>query len=129
MSCKGIHCPGCGDGGGAGIGAVVIFVVLAVIAADAKAVGRLLAEVGRILVLAAIAGASVTAATGAVILAVAIHRKLRRIERATDKMRVMLTSPSYGELSEPDRAELPARADLPAEVYIHPPRARDEVAR
>jgi membrane protein implicated in regulation of membrane protease activity len=130
MGCKGIHCPGCGDGGGAGIGAVVILLVLVVIiAAKAKAishaaaeVAHAAAEVAHVLVLVAIAGASVTAAAGAVIIALAVRRKLRQIERDTGRTQDAVTGRMVRELHG-------HRAELPAKVYIHPPRERDRVSR
>jgi hypothetical protein len=129
MGCKGIHCPGCGDGGGAGIGAVVILLVLAVIAAEAKAIVRFMAEVAHVLVLVAIAGVSIAGAAGAVIIALAIRQRLQRTEHATGRPRITLASRSYGELPEP-RPELPAaRADLLANVYVHPASNRNEVIR
>jgi hypothetical protein len=125
MGCKGIHCPGCGDGGGAGLAAVVIVLVVAVIVAKAKAIGDFMAEVGHVLVLVAITGASIAVAAVAVTGAVLVHRRLNRIDRATGQMRATLTGHSYGELPEPGRAELPApRADIPAKVFIHPPKNR-----
>jgi glutamate-1-semialdehyde aminotransferase len=121
MGCKGIHCPGCGDGGGGGIAAVVIVLVLAVVA-SAKAIGHALAEVGHVLVLVAIAGASVTVAAGAVILGLVIRHRLRQVERATDRMRTTLSGYTVRELPEP-------KAEIPAKIYIYPPADRERVGR
>jgi hypothetical protein len=129
VQCRGLHCDGCGGGGGPAICAAVILLIIAgVIAAHAKAIGHFAAEVGHVLVLVVIAGASVTAATVAVTLGLVIRRKLRQAERATGQMRATLTGHGYRELPE-HRAEIPARADMPAEVYIHPPREQGRVIR
>lgn len=80
MNCNGIHCPGCGHGprSGLSIGAVVVLVVLAVIVAKARAIEHGAAEVGRVLVLAAITALSVAVAAGAVAVAVRVRRRTVR---------------------------------------------------
>ena len=122
MNCNGLHCPGCGGGKGPATGAVIALVVLAVIAANAKAIGRTLAEVGHVLVLVAIAGASVTVAAGAVILGLVIRQRLRQVERATGWSRDTLTSYTVRELPEP-------KAEISAKIYIYPPADRERVSR
>jgi hypothetical protein len=107
---------------------VIVLVIVAVIAANAKTISHGAAEVAHVLVLVAIAGASVTVAAGAIIVGLIIRHRLRRIGRATGQMRATLTSHGYRELPEP-QAEIPARADIPAQVFIHPPRERDGVSR
>jgi hypothetical protein len=62
MTCKGLHCPGCGDGGG-GAAAVVLVVLAVIIAAIARPVAHAAGDVLRVLTTAlevtAIAVASV----------------------------------------------------------------------
>jgi len=124
-SCSGLHCPGCGDGGGPVIGLIIALVVVALIAAKARAISHALADLGHVLVLVAIAGAAVAVAAVAITGAVLIHRRIRQLDRGISKMRATLTSHGYGELPEPGRAELPAgKADIPAKIYIHPPKNR-----
>lgn len=75
-NCSGLHCPGCGSGGGPviGAGAIVGLVVLAVVMANAHAIERTALE---ILQVAEITAASV-AALAAVAASVAITVKIRR---------------------------------------------------
>jgi len=100
-------------------------VVLAVIAAKAKAISHAAAEVGHVLVLVAIAGASVTVAAGAVILGLVIRQRLRQIDGHVSAMQGTLNRFSAPRELPESKAELPAaRADIPAKVFIHPPKNR-----
>jgi hypothetical protein len=84
----------------------LILVIIA--AANARAIGHVAAEVGRVLVLVAIAGASVTLAVVAVIVGLAVHSKLRLAGRATGQVRATLASHGH--------RELPAIIRAPAEI-------------
>lgn len=80
-NCSGLHCPGCGDSGGAGI--IAGLVVLAVIVASARAIGRAISEVVTILAItvASIAGIALTGGTVAAV--VMLRRRSARRALAT----------------------------------------------
>lgn len=59
--CKGLHCPGCGDGGGAGI---IALVVLVVIGATVHAVWHTIVEVAEIAAWTVVGLAGLAAAAG-----------------------------------------------------------------
>jgi hypothetical protein len=122
MNCRGLHCEGCGSGGGPALGGVITLIVLAVLAANAKAIGHAAGEAVRVLVLVTIAGGSIALAAGAVIIALAIRSRLRPVDRAPRPLRRTLTGREPRELVEP-------RADIPAQVWIHPASERDGVIR
>jgi hypothetical protein len=128
MNCRGIHCDGCGSGGGPALGLVVILVIAATVAmSKARAIGHAAAVVGHVLVLIIAAGASVALASAGLAALLIIRGKLCRIERATGRMQDTLTGHGPRELAEP-RAGLPARSDIPAKVFIHPPTDRERVS-
>lgn len=79
MRCKGIHCDGCGHGGGIGVTAIVIIVIAVIIGAAHRAVGQAASDVGHVLLIAAevIAGIAASALAGA--LAYAGYRAVRAV--------------------------------------------------
>jgi hypothetical protein len=102
--CSGLHCPGCGDGGGAGlIIAVIIGLVVIGSGAAARAVDRLLSAVETFLIIAAIGLGS------AAVLIIGGAITYRSVSRARARARAPLYS------SQPARpvVTLRLRAELP----------------
>lgn len=68
MDCGGMHCPGCGHGGGKGVTALVIIVLIAAgIGAAHRAIGQAATDVGHVIVImleviAAVGGLAVASA-------------------------------------------------------------------
>ena len=83
MSCKGLHCPGCGDsGGGGGLLALVAVVIIAAIIARpvmhaASAVGHVIAEILHVLLITAETAGIAAAAIGAIALAAYVTGRIR----------------------------------------------------
>lgn len=112
MNCSGLHCPGCGHSSRSrlSVGAVVLVLAVAVIAAKRRAIEHGAAEVARVLVLVTIAALSLAVAAG-VTAAVIWYR--RRTARAPAT-----------------RAELPVvirRIGPPARAAIEAPHLRADV--
>jgi MYXO-CTERM domain-containing protein len=113
MKCSGLHCPGCGHHGGkrgAGAGAVLALVVLAVIAAHRRTIGHAASQAMRVLEVAAevTAGLAVAAGITAAVL-VTRRRAARRSAVSAARGRAEIP-PSVRILGLPRRAlaELPA---------------------
>ena len=103
MSCKGIHCPGCGDGGGVLVAIVAIVIIGAIVARPVEhAVGEL---VHVVLIGAAIAAAVSIAAAGAW-LAVLLRRRTRRL--TSEQRPVYVITDARRPRPVQDRAELRA---------------------
>lgn len=93
MSCKGLHCPGCGDGGGGvAIGVIgAVLLVAGVVAANASAIERFLADLLTVLLVAGIGVAVAGVATVAAV--VAVHRR-RAVSHAEPLRAASVRSPS-----------------------------------
>ena len=76
-NCSGLHCPGCGDSGGAMLAAGAL-AVLAVIVANAHAIGRAVSEVVVVLAVTAASIAGAGLAAGAVATVVMLRRRAAR---------------------------------------------------
>ncbi|MGH3283593.1 MAG: hypothetical protein ACRDPD_02715 [Streptosporangiaceae bacterium] len=101
---------------------MIALIALAVLADNAEAIGHAAGEAVRVLVLVAIAGGSLALAAGTVVIALAVRRGRQPIGRGPGQLLRTLPGPARRELAEP-------RADIPAEVWIHPPRQRSGVIR
>ena len=112
MKCSGLHCPRCrhSDGGGAGTGAVIALIVLAVIAASRRAIGHAVGVALHILEVAAAAAAALAVAAGVIAAVLVIRRAAAR--RATVRAaRERTETPASVTVLGPGR---PAAAELPA---------------
>ena len=109
MNCKGIHCPGCEDGNGPA-GLIAVLVVLAVIAASARAIGRAVSEVVTILAITAASIAGAALAAGAVAAVVILRRRAGNAQlRAREVARAEALEWALEQLAaRPGRLELPA---------------------
>lgn len=108
MNCKGIHCPGCGDGNGPA-GLIAVLVVLAVIAASARAIGRAVSEVVTVVAITAASVAGLALAAGSVAVVVTVRRRGRARLRAREVTRAEALEWALEQLAaRPGRAELPA---------------------
>jgi hypothetical protein len=105
-SCKGLHCPGCGDGGGWGL-AVVALVVLAVISANARAIGRGVSELVTAAVIVLGAAVGLVAIAAAAVVVVRVRRRTLARRRA---VRYEVTAQLAGRVVP----GLPGRAPLAA---------------
>ncbi len=102
--CSGLHCPGCGDGGGAGlIIAVIIGLVVIGSGAAARAADRLLSMVETILI---IAGISLGSAAVLIIGGVAGYRSISRA-RAHARASIPAAQPARATVTLRVRPELP----------------------
>jgi hypothetical protein len=90
VNCNGIHCPGCGHGSGRWAGVVVVVVGLAVIVAKAHTIEHGIAEVVRVLVVAAITALCVALAAGAIVAAVWYHRRTARAPETRAELPVVI---------------------------------------
>jgi hypothetical protein len=75
MSCKGLHCPGCGDGGGAGL--AVLAVVAVILGLVLHAIWHTLVEVVEIIALILLSGLGLAAAGGLVYAGLRIRASVR----------------------------------------------------
>src|ERR1700740_1103888 len=107
-NCSGLHCPGCGDGPGAAL--IAGLVVLAVIAASARAIGRAVSEVVTILAItaASIAGLALTAGTVAAVVILRRRAVKRGQRRARGVARAEALEWALGQIAAP-----PAPPELP----------------
>jgi hypothetical protein len=111
--CKGLHCPGCGDGEGGVL--VVVLVVLAVAAAIIRAIWHTLVELAEITaaVVAGICG--VAAVAGLVYLALRVREVVRARQHRPIAVRLMSSA-----------TEVPPttlRASQPRTAAIEPPKS------
>jgi MYXO-CTERM domain-containing protein len=113
MKCSGLHCPGCGHHGGkpgAGAGAVLALVVLAVIAAHRRTIGHAASVAVHVLEVAAEVAAGLAVAAGITAAVLIIRRRaVRRSAMGAARERAEIP-PSVRVLGLPRRApaELPA---------------------
>ena len=109
MKCSGLHCPDCGHrGGNAGIGAgaVIVLIVMAVIAANRRAIGYAASVAMHILAVAAEVAAGLAVAIGVTASVLVIRR---RAVASAARERAEIPA-SVGVLGPPR----PAPAELPA---------------
>ena len=74
MGCKGLHCDGCGDGGGGAL--IAVLVVLAIIGAVVHAIWHQLVEAVEIVALVLVSGCGLAVAAGGVYAAVRIRARV-----------------------------------------------------
>lgn len=105
MSCKGLHCPGCGDGGG---GLVVVLIVLAVIAAAGYHVRHGI-ETGLEIVMWSIVGGVALALAGGLVYA---GLRIRASVRARQSRTVIPARAEVVQLSNPSVKSSPPGGQL-----------------
>jgi len=118
MNCKGIHCPGCGDGGGSVLALAAVVVVVALVAAKAHAIEHGATELVHVLIVVAITAICLAAATVAVIVAVRFRRAATRVDQAADRAAVAtakLTVPAS--LANPFNSHLVTCQCQPCALY------------
>ncbi len=79
MKCSGLHCSGCASHAPRA-GVIAALVVLALVIAKARAIGRTAAEVAHVLVIAAVAATGLAVAAGTTAAVVILHRRAARQE-------------------------------------------------
>jgi len=113
MKCSGLHCPGCGHRGGkpgAGAGAVLALVILAVIAAHRRMIGHAASVAVHILEVAAEVAAGLAVAAGIAAAVLVIRRRAARRSAVSAARERAEIPPSVRVLGLPRRAlaQLPA---------------------
>ena len=120
MKCSGLHCPGCGYHGGnaaTGAGAVIVLIVLAVVAANRRAIGHAASVAVHILAVAAVVAAGLAVATGVTASVLVLRRRAARWRAAANTVRERAEIPaSVRALGPPGRA--------PAALPAPPPSGR-----
>jgi hypothetical protein len=106
VSCKGLHCPGCGDGGRS-LAALAVVVIVVIVAANAGPVVSAAAELAEVVVFT-VAG---LLAAGAVVVAV-VWRARRRRARAARAVRPLAVA-VVREPAALDGRQVPAALDPP----------------
>ncbi len=130
MSCKGLHCPGCGDSGG-GLAAVVAVVVLGAlitqpVIAAAAAVLRVAVDVIEVAAIAAVSAAGLAVIAGAVIIGRRVQRRHAMLDARADPVQVASWTIRPGRRFPARREALPgqgrslAAPGRHARVYAHP---------
>jgi hypothetical protein len=113
VSCKGLHCPGCGDGGGGVVLALIVVLLVAV--AIARPIEHAVDDVLHVLIIAACCLAGTAVAAGAAYAAVRLYR---RHHRTPEHAPAVLAPPVRPE-AVPARTAPRAIAAPQPELHLH----------
>lgn len=128
MSCKGLHCPGCGDSGGSGVLAVIVALVV-IGAITGPAIARAARDVLHIVVLVAEIG-GITIGAAALITGTALGVRHARRRAGPDSHRARNVTAAvlprrYPAVTPPVRQALPAPE---LHLHLHGPDAAAQAA-
>jgi hypothetical protein len=126
MGCKGLHCPGCGDGAGSGLGAIICVIVGLILAGGAvkiaTAADKILTAIEHIVIIAGISIGALSLATLAGICTVRLRRRSVSRARVREPLYRARAVPAVHASREP--LELPASSRLRALPPAESVRAR-----
>jgi hypothetical protein len=126
MGCKGLHCPGCGDGAGSGLGAIICVIVGLILAGGAvkiaTAADKILTAIEHIVIIAGISIGALSLAALAGVCTVRLRQRSVSRAHAREPLYRARVVPAVPASREP--LELPASAGLRALPPAESVRAR-----